>query len=382
MRKDLLTLVAYSTLTLVGLLFTIIPPCVPSILDTFNLSLTQAGAFFLVQFAGYFVGVVFTGILSDILGRKPIYCSGILSASAGLIWIGFSPNPLSLFIAIFTMGLGLGALDGAANTLILDINKDRRGSALNLLHAFFGIGALIGPFIGGGIISAGYNWRLAFVIEGLIAGIFLIFTFFVKFPTLHDEAKSDMKGFISLLSKPVIILCMLIICFYVASEMGISSWIPSFMEFHHGVTPIHASTDLSLFWAAVVLGRLFGGGFAEKIKYERLIFISAAGSSLTILLSGVLSSVYAVDTFLILTGLFYAVIYPNVVAVATKAYPQFTATVTGLLVASGGIGGVVFPFFMGSLADNCGMSWAIVSAVAPMLGIIILLEILKRQGKQ
>src|SRR3972149_5747059 len=104
MRKGLLTLVAYSTLTLVGLLCTIIPPCVPSIVNTFKLSLTQAGAFFFVQFAGYFVGVVFAGILSDILGRKPIYCSGILSVSAGLVWIGLSPNPLSLFIAIFTMG--------------------------------------------------------------------------------------------------------------------------------------------------------------------------------------------------------------------------------------------------------------------------------------
>ena len=54
---------------------------------------------------------------------------------------------------------GAGVLDGGINALFLDLFREARGGALNLLHLFFSLGALAAPCAIGQLIATGLSWR-------------------------------------------------------------------------------------------------------------------------------------------------------------------------------------------------------------------------------
>ena len=70
------------------------------------------------------------------------------------------------------LGFGTGILDAGLNAFIS--NQPGHTALLNYLHAFFGVGALIGPQIGALLLHAGRPWPDAYLLTGLLAVPILI----------------------------------------------------------------------------------------------------------------------------------------------------------------------------------------------------------------
>ena len=84
---------------------------------------------------------------------------------ASCLMIIFSPNFLSLFFGMATMGLGMGlASPGYTSSASLNANKDNQGAAVGLAMVAPGIGFAVGPFLSGILYSTSMNLPFVFIL--------------------------------------------------------------------------------------------------------------------------------------------------------------------------------------------------------------------------
>ena len=123
--------------------------------------------------------IIIFGRLSDKYSRLNIYSLGLTIFLIASILCGFSNNVIQLIVFRGLQGIGAAMLQGTATSIITTtIPENRQGSALGTLSILLGIGPVLGPSIGGLLISVG-NWRwifwinIPFIFIGLIGCLFL-----------------------------------------------------------------------------------------------------------------------------------------------------------------------------------------------------------------
>jgi EmrB/QacA subfamily drug resistance transporter len=126
------------------------------------------------------------GILSDNYGRKKVYLASLALFTASSLACGFAPNIYSLVIFRFLQGIGGASFLPTAAGIVSDEFPENRESAIGLFTSIFPIGGIIGPNLGGWIVSE-YSWRYIFYIN-LPIGIVLISLITIL---LHDGKVSS-----------------------------------------------------------------------------------------------------------------------------------------------------------------------------------------------
>ena len=123
--------------------------------------------------------IIIFGRLSDKYSRLNIYSLGLTIFLIASILCGFSNDIIQLILFRGLQGIGAAMLQGTATAIITTtIPENRQGPALGMLSILLGIGPVLGPSIGGLLISIG-NWRwifwinIPFIFIGLIGCLFL-----------------------------------------------------------------------------------------------------------------------------------------------------------------------------------------------------------------
>ena len=155
----LLTLSGYFGFVLIGWSMVLMPSLIRSIEHQFRQSDAAFGLLYFTASLVYACGAFSGGFLTERLGRRAVLCAGVLALGAGLGGEGIAPTWMTLVAALVPASWGGGVIDGGINALFLDLYRDARGGALNLLHVFFSLGALVSPFVVGQLISVGVPWR-------------------------------------------------------------------------------------------------------------------------------------------------------------------------------------------------------------------------------
>lgn len=102
------------------------------------------------------------GKLSDLFGRKPIFMIGVIIFLIGSILSGFASSMLMLITFRFVQGLGAGAVQPIAMTIVGDMyTVKERAKIQGYLASVWGISAIIGP-LAGGIIVRYSDWAWIF----------------------------------------------------------------------------------------------------------------------------------------------------------------------------------------------------------------------------
>lgn len=134
-------------------------------------------------FAAYFLAATVTspvfGTLSDTYGRKPVYLSGIGLFLLGSILAGTANSMGTLILFRTLQGLGAGAVQPTAITIVGDIFElETRARVQGLFGMVWGISAVVGP-AAGGLITDFLTWRWVFYINvpfGIVAAVLLAAT--------------------------------------------------------------------------------------------------------------------------------------------------------------------------------------------------------------
>jgi len=113
------------------------------------------------------------GNLSDGYGRKKIFLISLILFTSSSLACGLAPNIYSLVVFRFLQGVGGASFLPTAAGIVSDQFPENRERAIGLFTSIFPIGGIVGPNLGGWMVSQ-YSWRYIFYIN-LPIGIGLFF---------------------------------------------------------------------------------------------------------------------------------------------------------------------------------------------------------------
>lgn len=191
---------------LVALDSTIIATAVPSVVKDLG-GFSQFPWLFSSYLLAQAVSVPIYGKLSDVVGRKPIILLGIGLFLLGSVLCGMAWSLPSLIAFRAVQGLGAGAVQPIALTMVGDLySVQERSRVQGYLASVWGIASVVGPTLGG-VLSQYSSWRWIFYVNlpvGAVAAWMLVRRF--------DESVQRRKHVIDYLGAALLTLgCSLVI---------------------------------------------------------------------------------------------------------------------------------------------------------------------------
>ena len=194
LRRPFIVGAIMAAMAMIAIEATIVSTAMPQIaaqLGDLHLYSWVFSAFLLTQTA---MTVAF-GKLADLYGRRPILLIGIAIFLLGSVLCGFAWSMPSLIAFRLVQGVGAGAIQPVALTVVGDMyTVEERGKVQGWLASVWGISSVVGPLAGGMIIQHA-SWAWIFWINvplGLAAGV--AFIVFLHEDVTHQKRKIDVLG--------------------------------------------------------------------------------------------------------------------------------------------------------------------------------------------
>ncbi|HXZ43542.1 MAG TPA: DHA2 family efflux MFS transporter permease subunit [archaeon] len=160
------------------------------------------------------------GNLSDSFGRKQVYLVSLLLFTASSLACGLAPNIYSLVVCRFLQGLGGSSFLPTAAGIVSDQFPKSRERAIGLFSSIFSIGGIVGPNLGGWIVSR-YSWRYIFYINLPIGiGLTVLILLLLDDPRIRSRPHIDVAGASFFFGA---ILCLMLGLNFLAENFSISS---------------------------------------------------------------------------------------------------------------------------------------------------------------
>jgi fucose permease len=358
--KVLLIVLAYLAFISLGLPDGLLGVGWPSIRATFGLRLDALGMLLLAFTVGYLSSSFLSGWLLARLGVGWLLALSCLATSLALLGSGLAPAWLLMVALGLISGFGGGAIDAGLNTYVATQYSAR---TLNWLHAFFGVGATIGPLIMTGVLTAGLSWRVGYLIVGSVqlalAVCFMLTRERWRLTGAAAEAQEAHGGAPALatLRLPATLLSIAVFFCYTGLEVAAGQWAYTLLTQARGVAPATAGVWVSVYWASLTVGRFVFGSFAGLVPIGLMlracIGTAALGAALVWLGTSELLNVLGLG----LVGLALAPIFPSLIAITpARLGPSHTANAVGFQIAFAALGGALLPSLVGILAQRLGVA--------------------------
>lgn len=165
------TLVVLFVGVLMGALdIAIVGPALPAMRAAFRVDDRAVAWIFTIYILFNLIGTPLMAKLSDIFGRRAIYVLDVATFAVGSLLVALAPSFAVILAGRVIQGLGAGGIFPVASAVIGDtFPPEKRGGALGLIGAVFGIAFIIGPILGGVLLLAGWQWL--FIINLPIAAL-------------------------------------------------------------------------------------------------------------------------------------------------------------------------------------------------------------------
>jgi fucose permease len=227
---------------------------------------------------------------------------------------------------------------------------------MNLLHAFFGVGATVGPLLVASTLARGLSWKVAYFILAGVEALLVIAVLRVR--RLWPDAVKDLVSLPDGRSArlgPMVLGLLGMFLLYVGVEITAGQWSYSLLTESRGVGELAAGIWVALYWGGLTGGRLLLGGIGDRVGPRRILQFSMIGS-----VAG--SAFLWADPIglgvlgLPLLGFSFAGVFPTLVAL-TPAWvgKQRAQTVIGFQIAAASAGTALMPWVAGLIIDEVGL---------------------------
>ena len=333
--------------------------------NDFALTQEQKGAIEGAVFLGMACSMLLGGFICDALGMKNIMRLAFASHLSGVLGTIFAPHSnisfYWLYSASFIMGCGNGFVETAINPLAATLYPTRKTHYLNILHAWWPgglvIGGILAKFVGGGIdlgfvtvagLAAGWKASLILIlVPCLVYGAMLIGQ---RFPQTERVASGVSTGeMFKEALRPAFLLLAFCMLLTAATELGPQKWQESVMTRTAGV-----SGTLILVYTSSMMFTLrhFAGSIAHAISPIGMLLTSSVLAAVGLYLLSTATN--ATEAFLYATifGLGIAYFWPTMLGVTSERFPKGGALALCLMGSMGNLSiSQVLPI-MGSFFDE------------------------------
>lgn len=359
----LLLIVIYIAFISLGLPDSLIGSAWPLMHAELNVPLSYAGLITIT----IALGTVISSLLSDRLTKKMgtglVVSVSVLLTALAMLGFSFATKFYVLIILAVPYGLGAGAIDAALNNYVAVNYKSKH---MNFLHGFWGMGAIISPYIMSYTISAYSSWQKGYLIIAIIQCVLSVLMF-ISLPLYKkcDETNKEPKivednkekkplGIIKTLKIKGVLMIVIAFFAYDALEQTTILWASSYLVLERAISTEKAAMFASFYFIGITSGRLLSGFVSDKIGDKNMIRI---GSGVLVIGLILIAIPFTKDYFslagLIIAGLGSAPIYPAVIhSTPSNFSKENSQAVIGLEMASAYIGACAMPPLFGLIAEK------------------------------
>ena len=349
----------------------------PSMAGELGQPLSRLALLQLSATGGFFISSTNAGRLIRRLGVGRLLIVSNIMVVIALAGFSLAAHWTHVIIAMFILGTGGGAVDAGLNGYSAErFTKEQ----VTLLHAFYGLGAMIGPVIMRSILIKDGPWQGGYRVTLVLVGLLLVL--FVRFRH-HWDGKTREKGKTPVNEGAPCDTCtdpgavkshtgfwgILLFFTYTGLEVTLGGWSFTWLTRGGSVVPERAALWVGVYWGALMTGRIFFG-FAGRRWHIRSILFWMIGTV-------VAGCILFFQPWFTAVSLLSLPILGFACAPLFPLFVSYTPTVTGAAegtvwigrqVAAASIGSAAVPLFVG-----LGVSVVSLQAIPVILLILSLL---------
>ena len=291
------------------ILGTILEPMV----DHYGIAYGDGGQLIMNQFLGFLVGVLIAPAIVNSLGRRMTVMIALFSFTISQFILGILPHWSFLLFTVPLGGVGIGILETIIAALIIGHLKEKKASVLVLVEVFFGVGALLIPVISAFFISTG-TWNGSFLVVAVLTMVTAVLWVLLPFGELDSilkkqskeekkKGKEQPRKKYTRKQMPVIIAGAFFFFMYVGTEMVLPNYLPTILNITTTLGASSLALSITVFWAAMTIGRLCMTFIIDQIGYTKLFIICCFGQLFSLILFAISPTVIIGFSAIFLSGL-------------------------------------------------------------------------------
>lgn len=330
---------------------------IPHLIKEFGLSLTAAGTFHYVPMAAIAFGAILLGFMADKFGRQRTIVIGLIlyGVSSALFAFGSS---FSYFVALLAIsGLGVAVFKTGALALVGDVTKSagEHSSLMNTVEGFFATGAIIGPAIVATLLATGFSWKWLYVAAAVICALLMALSLLVRYPAKAvAQTPVSFTHTIKMARDPYALAFSTLIMLYVAVEVAIYVWMPTYLAGYKGSLawlPIYA---LTIFFILRAVGRFLGAWLINFVPWTLMLALFAA-AIFACFAGALLGGPNLGAVLLPASGLFMSIMYPTLNSKGISCFRKSEhGSAAGLILFFTALAAAAGPLAMGAVSDAFG----------------------------
>lgn len=310
---------------------------------------------------------VFSSLMSDRVTRRfgtgKVTAVSVATTAAALFGFSVSRSFWMLCLWAVPYGFGAGSVDTSLNNYVALHYESKH---MSWLHCMWGVGATIGPYIMGRVLTGGGTWNAGYRCISLMQ-VVLTVILFISLPLWKKPGQGDARTESAARDEPpsfgeILKICgvkeVLILFFcYCTLEQTAGLWASSYLTLYKGVPAETAASFAGMFFLGITAGRALSGFLTMKLNDAQMIRLGQA-----VIACGVAAMLLPVGegaslAGFVIIGLGCAPIYPCVIH-STPGYfgADKSQSVIGVQMASAYMGTCLMPPLFGLIAEHISVS--------------------------
>jgi fucose permease len=294
-------------------------------------------------FTGFALTLLFGSALVDLIGMKRMLLLSALGYIAGAVGLlAATTMPVDgtvqtvILISLLLTGLGWGAVEAASNPMVAALYPEEKAHRLNILHAWWPAGIVVGGLLGVAITGFGLPWELNMLVLMVPAIALAWMVASSTFPVTERVAAGVSYGemFTELLKRPLFWVFWVCMFLTAAAELAPGQWVNISLSNIVGMQGILLLVYVS---ALMFVMRHFAGPIVARISSIGLMFVSCLFAGIGLyLLSRATTPVLAFAAATV-WGVGVCYLWPTMLAIVAERFPRGGAMAMGLMGFAGGM---------------------------------------------
>ena len=370
----LLLIIIYLAFISLGLPDALLGSAWPSMHPELGVPVSYAGVISMIIALGTIVSSLMSDRMTLKLGAGKVTSISVAMTASALFGFSLSNSFLALCLWAIPYGLGAGSVDAALNNYVALHYESKH---MSWLHCMWGIGASVGPYIMGYVLTGGGNWNGGYRLIGILQIVLTMLLVFSlplwKHGTENKEGNDTPRKALSLLQiiyipgAKAVMLCFFCYC---SIEQTAGLWAASYLNLYKGVPAETAAGFASMFFLGITIGRAFSGFITMKLNDTQMVKLGLGVIAVGIAAMFLPGNSWIAIAGLILIGLGCAPIYPAMLHSTPDRFgAEQSQAIFGVQMASAYIGTCTMPPLFGFIAGTLSVAFLPIY----LLGILVLM---------
>ena len=357
-----------------GLLTSVIGVAIDRFQAQYGVSLGVAALLPLAFFLAYGLTSIPFGLLTDRFGAKSVLLLGTALMGTGSALCSLSAAAWAVIVSVFLIGTGVTAVQIAGNPFVRELDQPSRyTSNLTLIIGIGALGYALSPLIVPVLQANNLSWTTIYLLLAVVNAVIFVVVAFAHFPktTTNADERLNLGRFFHLCRNPLVLVYALGIFLYVGGEVGVSSYIITFMNnvhhlsndqsfwpaptFMHQLFPSKTALIVALFWLLQAVGRLVASALMRRVS-ERAVFIVHSALTVVALVVAMMGSEGVALVSFALVGYFTCVSFTAIFSAVINSFNHDHGMLSGIL-GTAIVGGAFIGWLVGVVGNAHGMVW-------------------------